>query len=151
MKKYVLFSLLISLFIGASAFAGDVVKRGAVIPADATVVPLANLLEKPEAFTKDAVVTEGLVEAACTKKGCWMQLTPEAGKSGVRVTFKDYGFFVPKDSKGMKARIEGIVEIKTLSKEEADHLSGEGAKIARNEDGTAREISFIANGVELTK
>ncbi len=151
MKKYVLLSLLFSLLIGATAFAGDVVKRGAAIPADATVVPLANVLEKPGAFTKNAVVTEGLVEAACTKKGCWMQLTPETGKSGVRVTFKDYGFFVPKDSKGMTARIEGVVEIKTLSKEEADHLSGEGAKIARNEDGTAREISFIANGVELTK
>jgi len=147
MKKYVL----VSLLIGATAFAGDVVKRGAAIPADATIVPLANVLEKPEAFTKNAVVTEGLVEAACTKKGCWMQLTPEAGQSGVRVTFKDYGFFVPKDVKGMNARLQGVVVVKTLSKDEADHLAGEGAKLTRNEDGTAREISFVANGVELTK
>ena len=142
MKKLV---LLLSLLIAVTSFAGDVVKRGAAISADATVVPLADILQKPEDFTKSPVVTEGLIEAACSKKGCWMQL------GGVRVTFKDYGFFVPKDSKGMTARIEGVVEIKTLSKEEADHLSGEGAKLTRNEDGTAREISFIANGVELTK
>jgi hypothetical protein len=38
-----------------------------------------------------------------------------------------------------------------LSEAEADHLEGEGAKIKRNEDGSAVEISFIANGVELHK
>jgi len=144
--------LVISLLIAATAFAADdVVKRGAAIPTDAKLVPLAHVLEKPEAFTKNAVVTEGLVEAACTNMGCWMEIAPEGGKSGLRVTFKDYGFFVPKDSKGMKARLEGVVEIKTLSKEEADHLASEGATLARNEDGTARELSFVANGVELRK
>lgn len=143
MKKL---ALAFSLLFAVAAFAGDdVVKRGAAISPDATVVPLAQVLSKPDAYTKDAVVTEGEIKAACSKMGCWMQL------DGVRVTFKDYGFFVPKDSKGMKAKLEGVVAIKTLSKDEADHLEGEGAKLARNEDGTAREISFIANGVELRK
>jgi hypothetical protein len=147
MKKLVLISLLIA----TTAFAGEVVKRGDAIPADAKLTPLAQVLEKPEAFTKDAVVTEGVVEAACTKMGCWMQVAPEGGKAGMRVTFKDYGFFVPKDCKGSKAKIAGVVEIKTLSKDEADHLEHEGAKLPRNEDGTASEVSFVASGVELTK
>ena len=142
---------LISLLIAATAFAGDVVKRGEAIPADATVTPLAQVLEKPESFAKTAVVTDGIVNAACSKMGCWMEIAPEAGKDGVRVTFKDYGFFVPKDSKGMKAKMAGVIEVKNLSKEEADHLEHEGAKIKRNEDGTARELSFVASGVELTK
>ncbi len=136
---------LITLLIAAAAFADEVVKRGAAIPADAKLTPLADVLDKPEAFTKDAVVTEGVIEAACSKKGCWMQL------AGMHVTFKDYAFFVPLDSKGMKARIAGVTEVKTLSKEEADHLAGEGAKLHRNEDGTASEVSFVASGVELTK
>jgi hypothetical protein len=80
-----------------------------------------------------------------------MQLAPAEGGDGVRVTFKDYGFFIPLDAKGMKARAEGVAVVKTLSKAEADHLEGEGAKIKRNEDGSAVEISFIANGVELHK
>jgi hypothetical protein len=147
MKKLALVTLLIT----ATAFAGEVVKRGAAIPADAKVIPLAQVLEKPDSYTKDAVVTEGVVEAACTKMGCWMQIAPEPGKSGVRVTFKDYGFFVPKDSKGRSARLQGVVEIRTLSKEEADHLESEGAKLAREKDGTAREVSFVASGVELSK
>jgi hypothetical protein len=41
--------------------------------------------------------------------------------------------------------------VKELSKDEVDHLTGEGAKIARRGDGTAIEVSFIATGVELTK
>jgi hypothetical protein len=147
MKKLAVLTLLLA----TAAFAGDAVKRGAAIPADATVTPLAQVLDKPDAFTKDAVVTEGVVQAACTKMGCWMEVAPTAGKSGMRVTFKDYGFFVPKDSKGMKARMSGLVEVKTLSKEEADHLAHEGATIARNADGTAREVSFVADGVEITQ
>ena len=107
MKKLALISMLFAL----TAFADEVVTRGAKIAPDAKIVPLAQVLEKPDAYTKDAVVTEGLVQAACSKKGCWMEL------EGMRVTFKDYGFFVPTDSKGMKARLEGVVTIKMLSKE----------------------------------
>jgi len=136
---------LIALLLATTAFAGEVVKRGAEIPAGAKLTPLAQLLETPEAFMKEPVVTEGVVEAACSMKGCWMEL------AGMRVTFKDYGFFVPKDSKGMHARLAGVTEIKTLSKDEADHLEHEGAKVKRNEDGTAREVSFVASGVELRK
>ncbi|HYR29796.1 MAG TPA: DUF4920 domain-containing protein [Thermoanaerobaculia bacterium] len=139
------------LLLATTALAGDVVTRGAAISKDTKTVPLADVMAKPDAFTKDAVVVEGLIETACQNKGCWMQVVPEAGKAGMRVTFKDYGFFVPKDSKGMKARMEGVVSVKTLSKEDADHLAGEGAKLNRAEDGTAREVSFVATGVELTK
>ena len=141
---------LVSLLIAGTAFAGDVVKRGDAIPADAKVTPLAQVLEKPEDFTKSAVVTDGVVKAVCKQMGCWMEITPADGKDGVRVTFKDYGFFVPKDSKTMKAKMAGLIEIKTLSKEEADHLEHDGAVVKRNEDGTAREVSFVASGVELT-
>ena len=147
MKKLVLVSLLIA----ATAFAGEVVKRGDAIPADAKITPLAQVLDKPEDFTKTAVVTDGVVKAVCKQMGCWMEIAPADGKDGVRVTFKDYGFFVPKDSKTMKAKMAGMIEIKTLSKEEADHLEHDGAVVKRNEDGTAREVSFVASGVELTK
>ena len=129
----------------------DVVKRGAAISAETKVVPLATVLEKPLDYAKNPVVVEGVIAKACTNKGCWMELVPEEGKTGMRVTFKDYGFFVPLDSKGMKARAEGVTKVKTLSKKEADHLEGEGAKLTRNEDGTAREVSFVASGVELRR
>lgn len=146
MKRFIAIAL-----VATSALAGEVITRGAAISKDAKTVPLAQVMEKPQDYTKDPVVIEGLVETACQNKGCWMQVVPEAGKAGMRVTFKDYGFFVPKDCKGMSARMEGMVAVKTLSKQEADHLASEGAKLTRNEDGTAYEVSFVASGVELKK
>jgi hypothetical protein len=139
------------LFAGVTTAGAGVVKRGASIAPDAKVVPLTTVLEKPADYAKNPVVVEGVILKACSNKGCWMELAPEAGKTGVRVTFKDYGFFVPLDSKGMKARAEGVTKVKTLSKKEVDHLVGEGAKLTRNEDGTANEVSFVAAGVELRK
>jgi hypothetical protein len=145
--------LLSVLLLATTAFAGDVITRGAAVSKETKAIPLATVLEHPESYTKDAVVVEGVIAASCSRQGCWMQLAPsseEAAKS-VRVTFKDYGFFIPLDAKGMKARAEGVTVVKTLSKADADHLEGEGAKLTRKEDGTALEVSFVANGVELTK
>ena len=140
------------LLLATTAFADEVITRGAAVSKEAKAIPLATVLENPDAYTKDAVVVEGVIAASCTRKGCWMQLAPDAeGTSSVRVTFKDYGFFIPLEAKGMKARAEGVAVVKTLSKADADHLEEEGAKLVRREDGTALEVSFIANGVELTK
>lgn len=146
-------SLVITLLLAATAaFGGEVIKRGEAIASDAKAVPLATVLSSPAEYTKTPVVVEGVVATACERKGCWMQLKPDAAaEQSVRVTFKDYGFFVPLDSKGMKARAEGVTTVKKLSKAEADHLESEGAKLKRGEDGSAIEVSFVANGVELTK
>jgi hypothetical protein len=137
--------ILVILAIATTAFAADVVKRGAPIAPDAKSVTAAQIMEKPDAYSKAPVVVEGTVSSVCSTMGCWMQL------DGMHVTFKDFGFFVPTDSKGMKARAEGVAGVKTLSKEEADHLEGEGAKLSRNADGTAKQVTFVASGVELTK
>jgi hypothetical protein len=144
-------ALALSLLVAGALTGDEIVTRGAAIAKDAPVVALAQILDKPEAYTKDAVVTEGIVTATCEDMGCWMQLAPSSDKTGMRVTFKDYGFFVPTKSNGFHARLAGVATVKTLTKEEADHLEGEGAKLTRNADGTAREVSFIATGVELTK
>ena len=135
----------------ATQAAAEVVKRGAPL-GDSPAVALADVLKEPQKFAEKPVVVEGVIERVCTNKGCWMELAPAAGsQEGVRVTFKDYGFFVPVNSKGMKAKAEGQFTVKTLTKEKADHYEGEGARLKRNEDGTATEISFLASGVELRK
>jgi hypothetical protein len=134
---------LLILAIATSAFASDVVKRGAAISPDAKSVAVEEVVAKPDAYAKKPVVVEGVVSSVCTNMGCWMEL------GDMHITFKDYGFFVPTDSKGLSARAEGVAKVKTLSKEEADHLEGEGAKLHRNADGTAKEVTFIASGVEL--
>ena len=71
---------------------------------------------------------------------------------GCRVTFRDYGFFVPTDSAGASARIEAKLELATLSAASVNHMESEGASFPnKNSDGTAREIRLIASGVELRR
>ena len=144
-------SIAFVLFAAATIVSGaEVVKRGEPVPAG-NAIPLATVLRTPRDYQKEPVIVEGTIEQACTRKGCWMQLAAAPKTKSVRVTFKDYGFFVPLDAKGMKARVEGVTKTRTLSKAEADHLESEGAVLAREADGSAVEVSFIASGVELRR
>lgn len=129
----------------------EVVKRGEPI-GKSPAVKFADVFKEPQKFADKAVVIEGVVERVCQAEGCWMQITPEAGATdNVRVTF-DHKFSVPKDAGKAKFRAEGTFSVKTLSKEQVDHLvKDDGAKIKTNPDGTANEISFLATGVEIWK
>ncbi len=112
---------------------------------------LATLLTKPADFEGKSVSLEGKVRRACERKGCWMELAPTDKGPGVRVTFKDYGFFVPTDSAGRTAHVEGVVKVTELSEERAKHYESEGATVPRGKDGKAREVVLVASGVELRK
>lgn len=149
MKKTLIVAIMVTIALPLLA-GEEIIRRGAAL-SDQKAVALADVVANPKSYEKDAVIVEGTIQSACTNKGCWMQMTADKVTRPVRVTFKDYGFFVPKDSKGMQAKAEGVTRVKTLSKEDADHLEAEGVKLTRNADGTATEVSFIASGVELTK
>lgn len=115
-------------------------------------VALTDVLKTPEKFADRNVTVEGDVRAACTRKGCWMELSQsqDAAAPGCRVTFKDYGFFVPTDSAGSKAKVEAKVETKTIKPEMVAHLESEGAKFAEKAaDGSATEVRLVATGVEM--
>ncbi|HLV66596.1 MAG TPA: DUF4920 domain-containing protein [Polyangiaceae bacterium] len=114
--------------------------------------PLSEILTRPDAYAGKAVTVEGRVLRACSRKGCWMELAPaEAGEGpGCRVTFKDYGFFVPTDSAGAKARVEANVEVTKVEPAMVSHLEQEGARFAaKSPDGSAKEVRLVATGVEL--
>src|SRR4051794_18599511 len=120
--------------------------------AGAKPVALADVLKAPDKFAEQSVLVEGEVRRACTRKGCWMELSEaqDPAAPGCRVTFKDYGFFVPTDSAGSKARVEAKVESKVLKPSLVAHREEEGAKFAEKEpDGSAREVRLVASGVEL--
>lgn len=136
--------------IAQTAADSSVVRRGAPVPAGAAIA-VTQLVASARSYTERAVIVEGMITRECTEKGCWMQVAPDATANGMRVTFKDYGFFIPQAMVGRRARMEGITKVTTHSKAAADHLIGEGAKLQRNADGTATEVQFVANGVELFK
>ncbi|HEX6275158.1 MAG TPA: DUF4920 domain-containing protein [Polyangiaceae bacterium] len=113
---------------------------------------LAEVLKDPERFSGKRLVLNGHVRSNCTRKGCWMELAPSKDPStpACRVTFHGYGFFVPKDSAGSDARVEGELKVVRVSAAHAAHLEEEGGRVAdKAADGTAREVHLVASGVEL--
>ncbi len=134
----------------AATDASQVVTRGDKLKGLKSV-ELGALLAAPADHDGKEIAVEGKVRRACKAKGCWMELATSDKGPGVRVTFKDYGFFVPLDSAGRTAKVEGKVVVAGLSDEKAKHLEAEGATVPRGPDGKAREVQLIAYGVELRK
>jgi len=115
---------------------------------------LADVLSSPERFRDQAVTVEGQVRSACTRRGCWMELAEGSDPKlpGCRVTFKDYGFFVPTDSAGAHAKVQGTLGVNTLPPERVAHLESEGGQFPRkNADGSVDELRLVATGVELRR
>ncbi|HEX8196580.1 MAG TPA: DUF4920 domain-containing protein [Pyrinomonadaceae bacterium] len=133
--------------------AGETIKRGAALGAvKAERAALADVMKNPQKYAGKIVAVEGVIVRSCKKEGCWMELAANKDAKPVRVTFGDHAFFIPLNAAGLNAKAEGVFEVKVLSKEKVDHMvNDDGAKIERNADGTANEITFVASGVELTK
>ncbi|MEP5612726.1 MAG: DUF4920 domain-containing protein [Cyclobacteriaceae bacterium] len=87
---------------------------------------------------------EGVVEEVCQAKGCWMKIKNEQGQS-IRITFKDYGFFVPKDIAGREVIFEGSAAVVNLEEDLAKHYADDSGK--EYEEAMRKEIAIVASGV----
>ena len=92
---------------------------------------------------------KGTILEVCQNKGCWMTLDMGGGQT-LRVTFKDYGFFVPKDAAGKTAWIEGTAKKDNLSVAQLRHAAEDAGK-SEAEISAINEpkegITFVAKGV----
>jgi hypothetical protein len=95
----------------------------------------------------------GTVKQVCQKKGCWMTLvSTDPTKPEMRVTFKDYGFFMPKDISGKSVVIDGYAYIETTSVDILRHYAEDAGKSKAEIEAIKeplRELSYEAAGVLL--
>lgn len=151
MKKILLslsFCLIAALTFAQSEYKGqkfgDEVKPGDVKPAAKMEVAMGD---------KKAVdmKIEGKVIDVCKKKGCWMTLEMPNGDP-MRVTFKDYAFFMPMDIVGKKVVLDGVAKKQTISVETLRHYAEDAHKsadeVAKITD-PKRELAFEAKGVVI--
>jgi hypothetical protein len=106
--------------------------------------PLGAAVEAKPAGT---VLVSGEVEAVCQKKGCWMVI--KDGVQSARVLMKDYGFAVPMDSRGKKARVEGTLESRTFTEAQVKHLEKDAGKDPATVAGERTEHVLTATGIEI--
>lgn len=136
----------------AAAPAGAPAHFGAALSA-APAVECQKVLSDAQKYDDKDVKLSGRVSGVCQAKGCWMKLTTnEPGAPSVRVTFKDYGFFVPRESMGKTAVVEGRFKVKTLSVAQAQHYADDAAKAGQAPKKVTepqQEFSIVATGVEM--
>jgi hypothetical protein len=129
------------------------IRRGAALSSSSKKVSLAKAMKNPGKYAGKNILVEGVIVRSCKMEGCWMELAPDKDSPSVHITMKKHGFFIPLNSAGFKARAEGIITVKTLTKQQVDHLiNDDGAKFdKRNADGSVTQVSFEAVGVELRR
>ncbi len=125
---------------------------GAAVTPDAAQ-PLSTVLADAEALIGKTVKISGTVREVCQNKGCWLTLN-EADTEPIRVTFRDYGFFVPKDLGGRDVVLEGTLQQTTVDVEMLRHYAEEGGKSEEEIAAITEpkvELSLIADGVLVPK
>lgn len=125
---------------------GDTITTDGAI--DATQL-IARLEGKDSVFVK----VTGSIEEVCQKKGCWMNINLGNNQS-MKVRFKDYAFFVPKDAAGQTVFIEGYAYNDTVSVAELKHYAEDAGKSKEEIEKINKpeiSVSFEANGVVIQK
>ncbi|MFD2574428.1 DUF4920 domain-containing protein [Spirosoma soli] len=151
MKNFLLTCLIVGVSLGTYAqtelsYHGKKINEKGAIPAAQLPAKMGNKEKMP-------AKVEGTVEDVCKMKGCWMKVKTADGQT-MRVTFKDYGFFVPKDIVGKTVVVEGTAETTTTPVDELRHYAEDAGK-SKEEIAKITEpekaLTFVADGVIVKK
>ena len=93
------------------------------------------------------VTLESKIVTNCQKSGCWMDL--DVGNEDViKVTFKDYAFFVPLDSEGKTATVEGFAKKELIPVDMLKHYAEDEGKSQEEIDAiTEAEFAYTFEAI----
>lgn len=90
-------------------------------------IPASSIAEKMKGHDSLEIKIIGKAIDVCQQKGCWLQVDIGEGKT-MRVRFKDYGFFVPKDISGKTVVLDGYARNSTTSVAQLRHYAQDAGK-----------------------
>ncbi len=120
---------------------------GASMPEAGHAMALADLLADADRYLDREVKVTTRVAQVCQKKGCFFIAEDESHTA--RVSFKDYGFFVPSDISGRTVTLAGELQRKDLSAEQADHYNEDMKAESTVKPGPQYEI--VATSVRVPR
>jgi hypothetical protein len=123
---------------------GDLIEEQAVV----SILEMVSKVESEGTFTGKI---SGDIKEVCTKKGCWFAMELPNGQS-MRVTFKDYGFFIPTNSQGFPIVMEGVATLSETDVETLRHYAEDQGKSKEEVEAITepkKEITFEATGVVI--
>lgn len=111
--------------------------------------PLAALPQVLSGKDSAQVKLVGKADAVCQAKGCWLTMKTPEGQQ-MRVRFKDYAFFVPKDIAGKQVVINGWAHRETIPVEDLQHYAHDAGKSEQEVAAITQpeqQLTFEADGV----
>ncbi|MBT3584795.1 MAG: DUF4920 domain-containing protein [Halobacteriovoraceae bacterium] len=144
----------IALFLGTNAHASGtkdnfgklVDKKATSFGSPITLKKAIPLKEAVSAKKAGQLLVTAKVGKVCESKGCWMSL--ESTDKSVRVTFKDYKFFVPMSLVGKKVLVQGVLSPYKMSIKEAKHYASDAGKDPSKIKKAVLEYRMVATGVK---
>lgn len=100
---------------------------GAMMPSQ-EVQSYGNVFKDVQNGQIENVSLKGEIIKTCPKKGCWMDVKVSETDT-IKVRFKDYGFFVPKEGmEGKQTIFKGEARMDTISIEMLRHYAEDAGK-----------------------
>jgi hypothetical protein len=121
---------------------------GGTLPEGGEPISLADLMNNSQDYLDQEVLVETRIAKVCQKKGCFF--VAQQGPSTVRVSFKDYGFFIPTDAGGKEVVLLGTFSRKSVSQEEAEHYAADLGE-TKAPAPEAFEYSIVATAVKIPR
>jgi len=148
MKKYIFILFLTAGIYSCDTSVGQDNHFGTKID-EKGAITMSELMTQMNGKEEVSAKVTGKISKVCQTKGCWMTIDKGDGTS-MRVSFTDYGFFVPKDISGKTVVMEGRAKVETTSVDELRHYA-EDAKKSKEEiekiTEPKTELVFEADGV----
>jgi len=121
---------------------------GSMLPDNGAPLSLVELVNDNDKYQDQEVLLATRIAKVCQKKGCFFVATE--GAVTARVSFKDYGFFIPTDSGGKDVVLLGTFSRKNVSKEEADHYAADLGETATSIPERF-QYSIVASAVRIPR
>ena len=121
---------------------------GTTFPDDGAQLSLGELVKDDEKYQGQEVLLATRIAKVCQKKGCFF--IAQDGAATARVSFKDYGFFIPTDSGGKDVVLLGTFSRKSVSKEEAEHFAEDLGETA-TPSPERFQYSIVASAVKIPR
>jgi hypothetical protein len=109
---------------------------------------LVTLMKDPSKYLGQQLVVKTSIAKVCQKKGCFF--IAQQNQSMLRVSFKDYSFFIPTDSSGKTVTLAGELVEKQVTPAQAAHFSADlNTESVALKAGKAYEI--VASGIQIPR
>lgn len=121
---------------------------GSIIDEALQKVDLGTLSKQPSEHIEKPFVLETKIAKVCQKKGCFF--IAQDGDTIMRVSFKDYSFFIPSDTAGRTVTLAGELVKKEMSEEQAAHYRAD-LQVDSNVVKAGEVYEIVASGIRIPK